>query len=480
VRVHEEVALYGMVVDPGCMKCMDCVSVCPNDALYWGVGKPSLGAKPVSPRKAVPYDFTLAEEAWMTVVGFVALVIYRGLYGQIPLLMAMGMAAITAYGARKLARLFRDANVRLQNLSLKRGDRLSKAGWAFAGVMVLWLALTAHGGVVQYLTWRGRSLSASLNVSAGPLAPDVVWWEQASADQRATLDRAIDCLRRADRWGLISSAPLLADWVNLERMKGDLAEAERIGRRLVALEPKNAYAYAPLGNVLRTAGRWVEAEEIYRQAVEVNPASESAREELCHFLLSFNRPHDVVTVFDEHVLRPRDANWAADLAAALNRSNHLAEAEHVLTRAIEVAPRQARLHWLLGVARARQGKAHLALSSLQQAAALDPDAAEIHYDLAYQHLALQQTAPAIGHLQQAIRLKPEFADAHYQMGVALLMAGRSTESVPYVREAVHHNPNDPQYHEFLAFLLQQQGDEVGAREALEAAGKLRERNRERL
>ena len=33
VRVHEEVREYGMVVDPGCMKCLDCVSVCPNDAL---------------------------------------------------------------------------------------------------------------------------------------------------------------------------------------------------------------------------------------------------------------------------------------------------------------------------------------------------------------------------------------------------------------------------------------------------------------
>ena len=30
VLVHEEVRLYGQVVDPGCMKCMDCVSVCPK------------------------------------------------------------------------------------------------------------------------------------------------------------------------------------------------------------------------------------------------------------------------------------------------------------------------------------------------------------------------------------------------------------------------------------------------------------------
>ena len=35
----------GMVVDPGCMKCMDCVSVCPNDALYFGFGPLPIGLK---------------------------------------------------------------------------------------------------------------------------------------------------------------------------------------------------------------------------------------------------------------------------------------------------------------------------------------------------------------------------------------------------------------------------------------------------
>ena len=42
VRVHEEVEAYGMVVDPGCMKCMDCVATCPNDALYLGAGRPAI------------------------------------------------------------------------------------------------------------------------------------------------------------------------------------------------------------------------------------------------------------------------------------------------------------------------------------------------------------------------------------------------------------------------------------------------------
>lgn len=38
VRVHEEVRDWGMVVSPGCMKCQDCVSVCPKGALYYGAG----------------------------------------------------------------------------------------------------------------------------------------------------------------------------------------------------------------------------------------------------------------------------------------------------------------------------------------------------------------------------------------------------------------------------------------------------------
>ncbi len=42
VLVHAEVKQFGMVVDPGCMKCMDCISVCPNDALYFGFGKPAI------------------------------------------------------------------------------------------------------------------------------------------------------------------------------------------------------------------------------------------------------------------------------------------------------------------------------------------------------------------------------------------------------------------------------------------------------
>ena len=49
VLVHAEVKEYEMVVDPGCMKCMDCISVCPNDALYFGFGKPTVAVPKSKP-----------------------------------------------------------------------------------------------------------------------------------------------------------------------------------------------------------------------------------------------------------------------------------------------------------------------------------------------------------------------------------------------------------------------------------------------
>ena len=59
VLVHAEVREYGMVVDPGCMKCMDCISVCPNDALYFGFGKPTI-ARPEIERDPEALFFNLA------------------------------------------------------------------------------------------------------------------------------------------------------------------------------------------------------------------------------------------------------------------------------------------------------------------------------------------------------------------------------------------------------------------------------------
>ena len=153
VRVHEEVRLYGMVVDPGCMKCLDCISVCPTNALSFGFARPLV----FTPRPLAVYDFTWSEEVALALVCLVATLAYRGLYDIVPLLMAVGLGGVTALVTLKLWRLVRDPSVRLQNLQLKSAGRTSQAGWVFASLSLLWLATTLQSTFVQWHRARGRS-----------------------------------------------------------------------------------------------------------------------------------------------------------------------------------------------------------------------------------------------------------------------------------------------------------------------------------
>src|SRR5205823_5286933 len=110
VRIHEEVRDFGMVVDPGCMKCMDCVSVCPNDALYFGFSRKVERPK----RRAIPpikrfttYDLTWPQEIVLAVLMLVLFLAYRNMLGNIPMLMAIGMAGVSTFLAWTLWRLIR-------------------------------------------------------------------------------------------------------------------------------------------------------------------------------------------------------------------------------------------------------------------------------------------------------------------------------------------------------------------------------------
>jgi len=96
VLVHAEVKQYGMVVDPGCMKCMDCVSVCPNDALYFGFGKPTL-LVPKSNAIKKNYSVTWPEEIVGALIFLGSFLAVRGVYALVPFLMALGCATITTY-----------------------------------------------------------------------------------------------------------------------------------------------------------------------------------------------------------------------------------------------------------------------------------------------------------------------------------------------------------------------------------------------
>ncbi|MEK6798801.1 MAG: tetratricopeptide repeat protein [Planctomycetota bacterium] len=497
VRVHEEVALFKQVVDPGCMKCMDCISVCPNDALYFGFGPPALGARSSAPARRAEgvasraslgrgpaRDFSLAQEALMIAVGLAALTAFRGLYGQIPLLLAMGMAAITGFAVLKLTRMFRSANVRFQNLQLVRGGRWTRSGMGFAGLAALLILFTGHSLLIQSQVGAGRKAFASLSLSDRVWFPGNAWWEQASDETKATVGEATRWYERAESWGVTSTPAALQDLVWLYLAAGDTVAAERAVRRMIELAPNHADAYRGLAGIRRKLGDPVGAEENYRKALSLRPTFAPARVDLGAMLRSQGRTGDATALYRAGTeVSPDDTRWPIETAGALLEAGRFAEALDELDAALRRMSGSSSLHAMAGVIEIRRGRADEALARFRQAVHADPKNVDARLQLALTLLgfadrsvgravgdgASPDVAEAIGHLEAATNLRPRMAAAYYNLGVAKFMAGRLAEAVPHVREAIRLSPEDPQPHEFLAMVLGQLGDRAGAEmEAAEA------------
>lgn len=450
VRVHDEVKRFGMVVDPGCMKCMDCVSVCPNDALYYGFARPSVAARPASAPKRRTFDFTLGEELVMAAVGLATLLALRGLYDLVPLLFAMGLAAMTAVVVLKLYRLARDANVRWQNFSLKRGRRWTGPGVAFAALSFAWMVVVAHSGFVQWASWQGKRGAAALALGDDIWQPGTAWTERADEEQRATAATAIRQLQRADRWSLLPTPSILQDMLWLHVARNNLDAAEGVLHRLIASRPHDAEPQRALGNLHRKSGRLAEAEQAFRAALTLDPQNRAARDDLIALLLQAGNLDDAL----------REARLAADEvgtttnarlrpARILMQAGRFLDARRELARLVQEEPNRSEIHLLLGIVQANLGEQGQALDSMRRAVRLDPDQSDARYNLGMILLARGAVNEAVNELTQAARLDPARPIYHYNLAVANFMNGRPDLALPAIQEALRLNPDDADARAFL-------------------------------
>ncbi|TAJ18437.1 MAG: 4Fe-4S binding protein, partial [Planctomycetota bacterium] len=260
VRVHEEVARYGEVVDSGCMKCMDCVSACPKDALYFGFAKSVERAAPALPARVATkrtWDFSWPEELALAALFAGALFAFRGLYGAVPFLLAIGLAVATALacvlGARALAR----RELRFQHAQWKRDGRFTASGGVGLACCAALAAFTAHAGWVNGHERAGtRALERAAKLQRG------------SQPRARELERAVEELDRAERAGLFANAALLNKRGQAEIELGRRAQAERDLRAACEREPQWETPHFALAAMLATDERFGAAADVLLALLE--------------------------------------------------------------------------------------------------------------------------------------------------------------------------------------------------------------------
>ncbi len=421
VRVHEEVRIYGRVVDSGCMKCMDCVSVCPMDALYLGFGAPALatGTRAGRSRPKRRHDLSWGEEILLAASFLAAFVVFRGLYNAFPFLFSLGWSALFSFLTLQTWRLATRDALRVGPLALKRERRLRPAGWIFLIVIALLGTFWIHSGLVRTRGFLGERLyPASVPLVAATIqrgSPPTL-----DAQDRERVEATIGHLAFVDRWALRDSAEVDIRLAWLSRLAGRPAAFRAHAQRALAAAPANSVMRHELADYYSGHGDGERARELYEAVLALDPAASAA---------------------------------AINLGTLYASRGELQSARRAFESGLAARPGTPRLHYNLALTRLALGEDAGAIASFERALELEPDFREARENLAGYLCSLGRFEEGLAHYRIALEQAPDDAATRLLAARAYLGVGDLQSSEVEVRRALEIDPSVAGGRELLASLL---------------------------
>jgi polyferredoxin/Flp pilus assembly protein TadD len=371
VVVHAEVKEFGMVVDPGCMKCMDCVSVCPNDALYFGFGKPAAAMGKAAKKN---YSLTWPEEISAAAVFVASYFAVWDVYQLVPMLMALGIASVTAFLALRALQILKAKDVSFYRFNLKSSGRIRKPGWVFLALASLWIGLNVHSGWVRYHESAGSVAFQDLKIPDELALARTNPAQWLSASDRDNIADGKKHLRSAMGLGLFVNSEALPKLAWFEYLSGNTEEALKVLAAAAARQSGQGRALSLYyrGAILNRLGRYGEALTSLDDALAERSDLILAREERGESLWQLGRKQEAVSVWSDAAREnpglPLLNNMLSGAAASMGRP----EAVALEKQADRATPNDPYFHWMLGLRLQDIGMNELAEKHFDRAIQLDP------------------------------------------------------------------------------------------------------------
>lgn len=372
VIVHAEVKQFGMVVDPGCMKCLDCVSVCPNDALYFGLGKPSISARGASAPRS--YSLTWPEELLAGAVFLASLLAVWEVYQLVPMLMALGIATVSTFLVARTIKLFRSRDSAFYGRSLRSAGKITAAGWAFLVFSLVWLGLNAHSGYVRYHEREAKLAFEKLTVpdELALAQADPAQWLSPS-DTRA-IENGKDAFYSARRASLFTNREAISKLAWLEYLSGNSSRAVDLLRTATEQQTgeQRTLSLYYRGAILNRTGQYREAVTNLDLAIAERPDLMPAREERGEALWQMGAREQAIQAWSDALKLNANmplANYV--LAGAMAGSNAEAASQYE-QKADKATPENAYFQWMLGLRLQNLKFGELAEKRFARAIEIDP------------------------------------------------------------------------------------------------------------
>ncbi len=366
VLVHAEVKEYGMVVDQGCMKCMDCVSVCPNDALYFGFGKPAVTVQKTVKKN---YSLTWTEDIAAAFVFALSYFAVWDVYQLVPMLMALGIAIVTTFLTLRIWRLISAKHSSFYRFNLKSDGKITKAGWIFA------IGLNIHSGWINYNEHSGASIFANIRIPDELALAQTNPEQWLSSEDQTNISKGKIHFHTAARYGLFTNKEAISKIAWLEYLSGNTKEAIRLLGKAAEKQHGQGRALSLYyrGAIQNRSGRYEQGIADLDLALAERPDLVLAREEKGVSLWNLNRKQEAVSVWKEAVKQnprlPLTNNFLSGAASSFQRTGDAIAYEK---QADQVTPRDPYFYWMLGLRLENVGMKTLADKHFGQATQINP------------------------------------------------------------------------------------------------------------
>ncbi len=251
---------------------------------------------------------------------------------------------------------------------------------------------------------------------------------------------------------------------------GQLAEAERLYRQILAGEPTHAPTLHLMGVLAAQNHQADVAIAYYQQAIASNPGQPGYHHSLGEMYRESRQTAPARECFEQALRLDAGFDIAHfSLGLLCQQEGDWNGAVAAFGEVVRLKPDMAEAHHELGGLYQKLGRREEALEHFRRVLACRGESAEAHVNLGSLLQEMDRLDEAITLLQTATRLRPDLMAAHFNLGNALRLAGRYAVAAASYRQAIALAPRFAHAHNNLGSVLRKLGDEQGAEAAFSDA-----------